>query len=200
MASWADQRTVAQALEAGIGEIPADPDTGVEEARQEQAARAVEDATRLPIGHDKAKARAAPTAPPPPGIAVPSPIRLVTPEAAPATRSARRSVFPALAALRPAPTITSAKPPPPNHGSMPSIVIGEARVGRETMVAIEAEERAGASPPLGLATASAPEIRVELVSMGRTTELHLRVEEANRVQSFADATSSDSVLSLATPR
>lgn len=63
-------------------------------------------------------------------------------------------------------------------------VDGEAPVGRETREAIDREDPPRA-PALPGAKGSAPDVRVELVSMGRQTEADIRLEEARRMQSLA---------------
>jgi hypothetical protein len=105
--------------------------------------------------------------------------------------------------LKASPTIASAPPPAPSllgRGSMPSILVGEAELGRETLLAVEAEQRQNAMPPTGARGGSTPDVRVELASIGRATQLELRAEEARRMQSLVDASAEDAVLGPAVPR
>lgn len=79
--------------------------------------------------------------------------------------------------------------PLPAGPSAPEIVVGTAPLGRDSLAAIQQDVR-GAPGVLS----SSPEVRVELVSIGRDTALELVAEERRGVQALAAAPMPDPVL------
>jgi hypothetical protein len=188
MASWAEQRAVTPSLKAGIDVIEpillqASKRRGKGGKRMREALRTLPDSRAATTGRTKRASTLPPAAKRRGAMAG---LVSLTGSGAAASSLARR----------PAPVIKSASEAPPSWrtSSTPTIDVGEAAVGRETAIAIDADERRGMGPPLGSPLASAPDVRVELVSMGRATDLDLRREEAARMQSLADARPSDPVL------
>jgi hypothetical protein len=92
------------------------------------------------------------------------------------------------------------KTSPRRPASLPSIQIGEAKLGRETLLAIDKDLTRAVTPPPGRAGTSTPEIRVELHSIGRATELDLRSEEVQRMRSLVEVVRADPILAPTTPR
>jgi hypothetical protein len=186
MASYADQRAAARAIEAGLDEL--EPVLLLGAKRRGKGKRGREQLKTLPDSRAAvAKTKSRSNAP----RAMAGLMNLT-----------RGTANPVSMKQPPPPTITHAAPPPLRRvqTSVPTIDVGEAQLGRETLLAIETDERIGAGPPMGSPNTSAPDLRVELVSIGRTTELDLRGEEAKRIQSQLDATRSDPVLAPGAPR
>jgi hypothetical protein len=181
MASWAEQRAVTPSLRAGIDAI--EPILLQASKRRSKGKRGREQLKTLPESRTATSGRKRASTMPPSSKRRGAMAGLVTLTENAATTA--RLMRPAAAIRR-----ASEGPPPPlqGDGSAPTIDVSEAPMGRETAVAIDVEERSMKGPPMGSPLTSAPELRVELVSMGRMTEADLRREEAARMQSLIDAT------------
>jgi hypothetical protein len=170
MASWADKARVPAAIAAGLSDLE-------------------------PILSRPTKTRGL-TPKPPAARARARGVDVEQKPAAPAPPTTPKS-----SPLSSPPHVATRKPPSPARRptSAPSIHLGEAKLGRETLLAIDKDLMGATAPPPGRAGTSMPEIRVELHSIGRATELDLS-EEAQRVQSLADAVRADPILAPAAPR
>lgn len=189
MASWADQRAVSQALEAALEEI----EPILQQASKKRGGKGRRALKTLPDSRVATGKKRTPTSPPP-GAPAPPSLRVKHGAMAGLVSLTGNTATPS-PAMRPPPTIKSAPPQAPIlRGSMPSIDVTEAPLGRETMIAIERDERDASAPPSGSAKGSIPDVRVELLSMGRATHADLHLEEARRMQSLADRHAGDSVL------
>jgi len=171
MASWADKRPVLPAMDAGLTDL------------EELLAEAQATRTKAPRGAAKASARKA-------AAAKPKAMSGLVQLSGPSTSAA--------ATLKKPPTIRVNEAPPVGFSraaeSMPEVVIGTATLGRESLAAVELDGQSRG------VTASAPDVRVELVSIGRDTELDLRQEEAKRMQSLAGSPIPDPLVAPAAHR
>ncbi|MEJ7728022.1 MAG: hypothetical protein WKG00_02295 [Polyangiaceae bacterium] len=177
MASWADKRPVLPAVDAALDALEALLDGG-SIAKAQRGAIAARDGAREPAR------RGTSAAPSPPKRGASTKPRRRGAMTGLVQMSAARSLPPTMLE---GPRISSVPPPPVgfrlNAESMPEIVIDSAPVGRETLSAIEADMRAGHAAP----ETETPEIRIELASIGRNTEMDLRREETRRMHALAAA-------------
>lgn len=175
MASWADKRPVLPAVDEALDALEALLAGG----SIAKAQRGMTAGTREPPPRRRSSA-----VPPAPKRSAANKPRRRGAMSGLVQMSASRSLPPAMLQ---SPRITSVPPPPVgfrrNAESMPEIAVGTAPVGRETLTAIEADMRAGQT----VAESETPDIRVELASIGRASEIELRREEARRMQSLAAA-------------
>jgi hypothetical protein len=207
MSSWADKRSVLEAIQVAIGHLEAL--LGKSSLNKASRTRPPSAREPAPPTREPARRRAPSTKPPGKrtgktrrpgpmaglvqlsgGRARPSPKLEAPPmiEAAPDDRKATRG----------APRVRDTEPPPIGFSrpfeSMPEIVISTAPVGRETLAAIE-QDASDTGP-----AHSTPDIRVELTSIGRETELDLRREEEQRMHSLAHAPKPDALVASAALR
>jgi hypothetical protein len=178
MASWADKRPVLPAVDDALDALESLLDGGSIAKAQRGLVGPARDGAREP---PRRRSSAAPPAPKRAASIKPRRRGAMT---GLVQMSATRSLPPAMLKE---PRITSVPPPPVgfrrNAESLPEIAVDSVPVGRDTLTAIEADMRAGQAAP----ETEMPDIRIELASIGRNSELELRREETRRMHALAAA-------------